>query len=100
MSNQTTTGIELTAKRPMPGTFGMPAVTVDIDGTSRTEEWGTTLLETPAGKHRLELSVRYMGKQRGKAAIDVTVPEGGTVPVRYRVPLWVVWGASGHISAG
>ena len=98
-TTQTTTGIELTAKRP-PGSLGIPAVTVDIDGTSRTEKWGTIFVEVPAGKHRLEVSVRTMGKQKGRAAIDVTVPEGGTVPVRYRVPLWVMWGASGHISAG
>ena len=85
-----TTGIELTARHtPLAWLLYFTKLTVSVDGNPQVLPWGTQLLPTAAGAHRLEVSYGYLGKQRGPAALDVPVSEGSLTRVRYSTPPWI-----------
>jgi hypothetical protein len=85
-------GISITAKRR----FGQFLITkpadVTLDGLpAGTVGWGGTpaAIAAAPGKHVVTMGFRYLGRQCGKATLEVEVPTGGSVALLYRSP-WVV----------
>src|SRR5829696_4434510 len=65
---------------------------VEIDGgPAQKIKWGTNELQVPPGMHTVTVYFPYMWvfRRAGKNSIQVTVPEGQTVTVRYKAP-WLV----------
>ena len=87
----TGTAIEVTAKFfPLAFILYLTRPTVWIDGTAHPSSWGTNRFDVTAGKHTVKVAFRYLFlKEAGANSIDVDVPEGTTVKVRYRAPLIV-----------
>jgi hypothetical protein len=83
-------GIEVTAKHnPLAWLLYFTKLTVTVDGQPERLSWGTHVMQAEPGLHRLEISFGYLGRQRGAAAADVTVPESGAVKVQYKMPSWM-----------
>lgn len=54
--------------------------------------WGTTTLPVSPGRHRVQCSFRWLFfPNAGKGALDVDVPDGGLVRLRYVAPTWFVF---------
>src|SRR5690242_20433865 len=65
---------------------------VSVDGNTQTGSWGKpTRFDVTPGSHTVEAWFRYllMG-QAGRNSLQVNVPEGQTVRVRYRSP-WLLF---------
>jgi len=64
-----------------------PVVRIDGQPVSTPLIWGANTIETTAGRHVLDVEVRY-GSTFGRASLPVDVPEGEVVPVFYAKPQW------------
>jgi hypothetical protein len=86
MSNQPS-GIKFNAKLSL--WFILSSIfplTIEIDGTPIKGAWGEQFLNLAPGTHHLSASWKlYWVLPVNAASLDVTVPEGGVVPVRYKL---------------
>ena len=88
------TGIEVTTGFSALA-FGLAIIKpkLQLDGYDPIEwRWGTDILPVSPGPHRLRCWFRWgLFKQAGNATIDLDVPEGSLVRVRYKTPSWFVF---------
>lgn len=70
--------------------FLLTSTRVELDGQSWKLPWGHLRLSVPTGRHRLGVSFRYLGKDRGAATKEIDVEADHTVEIRYRAP-WLVF---------
>ncbi|MEN6644038.1 MAG: hypothetical protein ABFE08_16495 [Armatimonadia bacterium] len=63
---------------------------VEIDGVCQTMPWGTHVLPTTPGMHRVKVYFPYMlMPQCGANTIDVMVSEGSTTRLKYYMWPWM-----------
>jgi hypothetical protein len=86
------TGIQLTAKIfPLAFIALLFKPFVEIDGQPTRGTWSTQFIPTTAGNHSITVYWKYFGFfPSNRATMQITVPEGQTVPVRYRTS-WMVF---------
>ncbi len=63
---------------------------VVIDDVAQALPWGTHTFPVQAGQHRVRISHKYFGSQIGANSVDISVPPGHQVSVRYRAP-WLIF---------
>ena len=84
------TGIEIVAKHnPLAWLFYFTKLDIAVDGQHRKSAWGKNVISAKPGHHRVEISFGYLGRQRGAASAEVTVPQVGAVRVNYKMPSWM-----------
>ena len=73
---------------------------VAIDGNEQPVSWNKPQrFDVAAGKHTVQVCFSYLIlPQAGKNSIDIDVPAGQTVQVRYKAP-WIVF-MKGSLKAG
>jgi hypothetical protein len=82
--------IEITARHnPLAWLLYFTRLRVVVDGQSRISKWGVHEYEVFPGEHRVEISFRYMGTQRGHAAANVTVTDTSPTRISYSMPSWM-----------
>lgn len=79
-----------TTHSPMAFLLLLTRTRVELDDESWELPWGHLRLPVPAGGHRLQVSFRYLGKDRGAATEEIYVEAGHAVEVRYRAP-WLIF---------
>ena len=90
--------IQLEARHnPLAWLLYFTKLRVVVDGTANTLPWGRSAIPVTPGSHTLDVSFGYMGSQRGPASITVSVAEGETVRLSYRMPSWMF--AKGRLTA-
>jgi hypothetical protein len=89
-----TAGIEVTTSYS-PWAFGLAIIKpkLQLDGYDPVQgPWGTGVLPVPPGRHQLKCWFTWgLFSHGGQASIEVDVPEGALVRLRYRAPTWFVF---------
>lgn len=85
------TAIEVTAKFfPLAFLLFMTKPTITIDGNPNTASWGTHRFDVSPGRHTVKVFFKYLWlDEAGANSIDVDVPAGETVRVRFYMPPWM-----------
>lgn len=83
--------IEVTAKFfPLAFLLFMTKPTIEIDRKPNTVSWGKHRFDVSPGRHTVKVSFKYLWlNEAGANSIDVEVPVGATVRVRYYMPPWM-----------
>jgi hypothetical protein len=65
-------------------------IRIEVDGVAQTVESGRQEVTMPAGRHDVKVFFKYLTKARtGEAAITVDAPEGSTVSMLYKAPIFM-----------
>ena len=86
------TGVEVTAKIAfMQWILLFVKPTIDLDGITSQQKWGTYFFELAPGRHRLEVSFPYLTSRRaGANSVEFDLAAGQIRRFLYRSP-WLVF---------